>query len=423
MNLSRRVTRRRTSAVARNEDYFEEFAPHSRYKHLILKAYFEAWLRKLGLRKGAGPTLCYVDACAGRGADDEGNAGSPVIAALAAQEASKQMSTMRAKVPSISVIAVEKDEDHYALLLENLRPHAPVAEALLGDLREHIAALQERFGDTPTLYFIDPFGLAPLQADVVRQALAGPRNEVLLLFADQAALRHFGAAIATESKAARAHRERLEAAESTLFPELEIADAAARAPKVAKSQKALEITRERAIHILDTAFGTPEWRAQVESVPEAERRDRFRALYAEFLLSCGASYVLDIPVFNEGGEHVYSLIHASKSGHVYRTMKEAVASALNKAPLPVEVVKAMRAQMSVPLEPVVAMLRERLAGGSVRWAENRNDRHAFSLKHYVLVETPMSYFQLEDLKWLLKPFRQSGQVEVYAFPPRQDASS
>jgi hypothetical protein len=66
--------------VARSKEHFEEFAPHSRYKHLILKFYFEAWLRKLGLRRGAAATLCYVDACAGRGADEEGNAGSPVIA-------------------------------------------------------------------------------------------------------------------------------------------------------------------------------------------------------------------------------------------------------------------------------------------------------------------------------------------------------
>lgn len=409
--------------MARSDDHFEEFAPHSRYKHLILKAYFDAWLRKLGLRQSAGPTLCYVDACAGRGADDVGNAGSPVIAALAAGQASRQMTTMRGTAPSISVIAIEKDEAHYELLVENLRPYAPAAEALLGELREHLPELATRFGDTPTLYFIDPFGLAPLQADVVRRALAGPKNEVLLLFADQAALRHFGAAMAMESKAARAHRERLEAAPLTLFPDLEIAEAAARAPKVARSQKALEITKERAIEILDTAFGGPAWRAEVESVPDAERRARFRSLYAEFLRICGASYVLDIPVFNEAGEHVYTLIHASKSEYGYRTMKEAVAWALNNAPLPAEVIDAMRVEMSVPLEPVVDMLRERLAGRTERWAEDRNDRRAFSLKHYVLVETPIPCFQLDELKSLLKPFRQPGRTEIYAFPSSQAVAS
>jgi three-Cys-motif partner protein len=407
--------------VARSEDHFEEFAPHSRYKHLILKAYFEAWLRKLGLRQSAGPALCYVDACAGRGADEEGNAGSPMIAALAAGEASRQMTAMRGSAPSISVIAIEKEEDHYELLAENLKPHAPAAEALLGELREHLPPIETRFGETPTLYFIDPFGLAPLQADVVRRALGGPKNEVLLLFADQAALRHFGAAMAKESKAARAHRERLEAATLTLFPDLEIAEAAVRAPKIARSQKALEITKERAIEILDTAFGSPSWRADVESVPELERRARFRSLYAEFLRSCGASFVLDIPVFNEDGDHVYTLIHASKSEHGYRAMKEAVAWALNHAPLPAKVVDAMRANMSVPLEPMLTMFRERFAGRSERWAGDRNDRRAFSLKHFVLTQTALPCFQLDDLKALLKPFRLPGRTEVYAFPPAKSS--
>lgn len=405
--------------MARSDDHFEEFAPHSQYKHLILKAYFDAWLRKLALRPGAGTSLCYVDACAGCGADDVGNDGSPVIAAMAAGEAWRQVTAMRGAAPAISVIAIEKDFAHHERLAENLRPYAPAAEALLGELREHLPILGTRFGETPTLYFIDPFGLAPLQADVVRQALAGPKNEVLLLFADQAALRHFGAAMATESKAARQHREQLEAAPLTLFPDLILAEAAARAPRVARSQKALEITKERAIEILDTAFGSPVWRAEVESVQEGERRARFRSLYADFLRTCDAPYVLDIPVFNEDGEHVYTLIHATKNAHGYRTMKEAIAWALNKAPLPPAVVDAMRVEMSVPLEPVVAMLRARLAGRSERWAEDRNDRRAFSLKHYVLVETLIPYFQLDELKALLKPFRQPGRTEVYSFPSRE----
>lgn len=409
--------------MARSDDHFEEFAPHSQYKHLILKAYFDAWLRKLALRRGAGPSLCYVDACAGCGADEAGNDGSPVIAALAAGEASRQVTAMRGAAPSIWVIAIEKDRGHHAVLTENLKPYAPAAEALLGELREHLQPLETRFGDTPTLYFIDPFGLAPLQADVVRRALAGSKNEVLLLFADQAALRHFGAAMATESKAAREHRERLEAAPLTLFPEMEFAEAAARAPKVARSQKALEITKERAIEILDTAFGSPAWRAEVEAVAEVERRARFRSLYADFLRTCDARYVLDIPVFNEDGEHVYTLIHATKSEHGYRTMKEAVAWALNKAPLRPEVVEAMRVEMSVPLEPVVTLLCERLAGRTERWAEDREDRRAFSLKHYALVETPIAYFQLDALKALLKPFRVPGRTEVYAFPPHQAVAS
>lgn len=402
--------------MVQSDDHFEEFAPHSRYKQLVLKAYFDAWLRKLGLRPGAGATLCYVDACAGRGADGAGNDGSPVIAARAASEASRQMTAMRGAAPSISVIAIEKEATNHAALLDNLAAFAPAAEALLGELRDHLPALEERFGETPTLFFVDPFGLAPLQADVVRRALAGAKNEVLLLFADQAALRHFGAAMATESKAAREHRKQVEAAPLMLFPDFELKEAAARAPRVAKSQKALEITRKRAIEILDAAFGGSTWRANVESVADTARRARFRQLYADFLRTCEAEFVLDIPVFNEDGEHVYTLIHATKNENGYRTMKEAVASALNKAPLPERVVAAMKAEMAVELPPIVEMLRTRFAGETVRWAEDEHARSAFSLKRFVLVETPIQSFQLGELQELLKPFRQPGRTIVYTFP-------
>jgi hypothetical protein len=133
--------------------------------------------------------------------------------------------------------------------------------------------------------------------------------------------------------------------------------------------------------------------------------------------------VLDIPVFNEHGEHVYTLIHATKHRHGYRTMKEAVASALKKAPLPESVVSAMRAEMSVDLASLVTMLCERLAGRTVRWAEGTNDRETFSLKHFVLVESPIHPFQLAELERMLRPFREPGRAKVYTFPATNTAAT
>jgi hypothetical protein len=68
--------------VTKSRKHFDEFRPHSRHKHFILKSYFEAWGRKLLLRPGGGTTVCYVDACAGPGIDDAGNHGSPGIPRL-----------------------------------------------------------------------------------------------------------------------------------------------------------------------------------------------------------------------------------------------------------------------------------------------------------------------------------------------------
>jgi len=78
--------------MSQSKRHFEEFQPHSKHKHLILQQYFLAWGHKLGLRLGAGTVILYVDACAGRGRDDLGNHGSPLIAAVAAAVAQENVS-------------------------------------------------------------------------------------------------------------------------------------------------------------------------------------------------------------------------------------------------------------------------------------------------------------------------------------------
>jgi hypothetical protein len=81
--------------VSRSRKHFDEFKPHSKHKHLILGHYFAAWGHKLGLRDGAGNLILYVDACAGRGIDELGNHGSPLIAAEAAASAESNVGGRR----------------------------------------------------------------------------------------------------------------------------------------------------------------------------------------------------------------------------------------------------------------------------------------------------------------------------------------
>jgi three-Cys-motif partner protein len=61
-----------------HDEHFEEFPPHTRFKHLCLQFYLEAWVHKVGLGRAADDQLVMVDAFAGEGADEVGNHGSPL---------------------------------------------------------------------------------------------------------------------------------------------------------------------------------------------------------------------------------------------------------------------------------------------------------------------------------------------------------
>ena len=312
----------------------------------------------------------------------------------------------------VVVLAIEKAPKHYRALADNLAEFGPDVRALEGTLGDHLPAIKREFGGAPTLYFIDPFGVEPLQADVVRRALRGQKYEVLLLFSAQGALRHFGAVGKTETKATRQLRRRRE--QTTLFAEQEEAELAALAPAVARSGKALIDTQERSNEILNAAFGSTDWGSLIAATPPTERRDRLLTLYKELLASFGVPFVLSVPVRKQTGEYAYTLIHASKSVYARRTMQEAVTYALKHADLmPETAIEAMRGDMRVDLAPVLERLREPYAGQEVPWTPEGG------LKLFVLDTTDVWPFQLPELKALLKPCRRSGRgPETYSFPPR-----
>jgi three-Cys-motif partner protein len=399
--------------MSQSADHFVAFEPHSQYKHLILEKYFEAWGRKLLLSGTVGTSLRYVDACAGKGKDDSGNPGSPIIAARAAMAAEAQLASIRGTPFTIRVFAIEKVASHFRNLVKNLEPY-PVAEARRGTLADYLDETEKGSERSPTLYFIDPFGLEPLRADVVRRALRGGHDEALLLFADQAALRHYGAATAQESDMERRLRE-IEQSPG-LFPEFNARDRQTLEPQAAKSRRSRQLTGARAVEILTTALGNTDWEKIIQSTPRHQHRQVFLELYTKFLKACGARYVLRIPVLNEDGGHVYHLIHATKSGKGYVAMKEAVEYALKHGPLPVDIVGSMRRSMRADLQLIEDGLRSRFAGKTVRWAEVRETPPSLSLRRYILEATACFPFELDALQKRLRDCRLSGRTKHYQFP-------
>lgn len=397
--------------MAQSQDHFEgEFEPHTRLKHLILRTYFQAWARKLLLRPGATDTIFYVDACAGEGMDDAGNHGSPVLAAREAAIVEGQLRDQFGRDVHVRVIAIEKKPKRHKVLAENLKPFGDRARALRGTLGEHFDALTREFGDAPVLFFIDPFGIEPLKADLVRRALARDRAEVFLLFAEQAALRHYGIASAVEEDS---HPE--PEYTGSLF---EPTEQERRAEQVDRESRA-EARRDTAIpciEIMNAAFDGDQWFAEMQKVSAKRRRERALELYEEFLYKAGASHVLRIPVRSDANRHVYHLFHATKSKRGYRAMKEAVDAALKKAPVGITASETIRFQIRSNMHELERQVRKEFAGKTVRWGEDDKDKRQPSIKRFALEETPAYPSELNELRLRLAKLKTADKVWTYRFP-------
>lgn len=390
--------------MVQSADHFEKFEPHTLLKHAILRLYIERWARKLLLRPNAGTSLRIVDACAGRGSDDAGNPGSPLLAALEAAKARTQVSELRQVPVQIEVVAIEKKALYFRDLKQKLLPFGESVRALRGTLEDYIEEFAADFNHTPTLFFIDPFGLSPLKANAVGRALSGPKNEALMLFADQAALRHFGAYAARASDPS----EQV----SLDFGEVEVTQ---QEESGVERASALEITAEAAEEILDAAFGEVDWRSRIRKTPQSGRRQEFLTMYEELLHRLGGKFVLPIPVVDTRKSLTYHLMYASKSVHGLITMKTEIERAWNAAPVTGTSLDMMRFMVSCGIEQIERMVRQHFAGKIVPW---KSEDSKEEIKSYALGYTPAFPSQLSALQERLKALKLPGRKLVYEFPPR-----
>lgn len=398
--------------MTKSARHFDEFAPHTRLKQLVLETYLKAWARKLLLRRGAGGAVYYIDACAGRGMDDAGNHGSPVLAAREAAIVEAQLKAKDHRSVRVYVVAIEKVSAHFKALEQNLAPFGPSARALRGTLPEHMPALLAEMAADPALFFIDPFGIEPLNADVVYSALGRRQTEILVLFADQAALRHYGVLTAGDDGVDDSAGQ---FALDISFSEAQVAQhAASDAMRLAE----LQPTREACETIMNDAFGNADWRTRVDAVKPVNRRQEILDLYTELLHGAGARYVLRVPIRAAGNRHVYHLFHATRSAHGYVAMKEAVESALNRATIGASAVGTTRFLIRSDMAAVESRVRAKFAGRTVRWASDQKDGTAASVKRFALEETPTFPSEMGGLKQRLAPLRVPGlgQTIVYRFP-------
>lgn len=151
------------------------------FKHKLLQTYFPKFAGKAGSTE-ADRRLVYVDTHAGRGAYDDGTAGSPL---LVAQDVAGMQRLRR--IDCFFVEARKSNYEHLDDVLNQNMPEGAHWHTRQGRASDHLQEALTYAGDSPLFMFIDPYGLGPSFDEVVT-VLNRPRNgygsktEVLLNF-------------------------------------------------------------------------------------------------------------------------------------------------------------------------------------------------------------------------------------------------
>ena len=408
--------------MSQRTNHFEEFKSHTELKHAILNAYIVAWAMKLLMWRRAGSTLAIVDGFAGAGQDEAGNDGSPIIIARRAVEAMAAAEAANPPVadPKIHLIAVEKVRRNYQKLVRVMEPFAKLNPKLIhllpGELDEHIEEIVRATRGAPTFYFLDPYGVKGLDARTYSKALIGNHNEVFALFSDIGATRLHG--LVTADRADPSDEIESILSRPSLFPQFDAEDIADAEAAATRTNQALDLSIPASHAHLTRALGSDAWVAELEQIPPKDRPDKFLQLFRQALLAAGAKYVVAIPMRNDAGHRVYSLVHASKSKTGFVEMKTAVGKGLKESRLADSARERMLADLSVDLAEVISALQEVFPGRRFFWADQKSGE--VGLNTLVLQHSAMFPFQSKALKAELARkgiLKKIDRREVCEFPP------
>jgi len=417
------TARREPVAKARDTFFEGEFEPHTRLKHLIWDRYLKAWAQKLLGWGRAGQRLWIVDAFAGSGRDEAGNPGSPLIAATIARDiVAARRTAPGGPAPVVHVVAIEKDPKRFEELRKNLGEFTSgspqIAHIRQGTLADYINRMMQFIGSEPALFFLDPFGVDGMQADLLPKILSGPQNELFALFSDTGAARLHAVLDAEDVSADEAVARGMTG--PSLFPDFDAEDEAKVRAEAERRATALGYTRPAAKRILDEAFGGESWLEAIEAVAPEERPLKFVRLYMQLLLRAGAKFGIAIPVRDKKNRRVYHLVYASKSAQGFRTMKESITTALSASDLPSHVREEMVLDLNVDVESTITHIAQAFEGRTVPWTDSKN-KHAETVRNYALEHTGVFPQQCDEIRdALAKRYKTGGTARnpTLTFPLR-----
>ena len=186
----------------KSDRFFSRVLSWSEWKHEILKKYLHIWAFKLG---SAHRRLAVVDACAGTGFYEDGNAGSPVLAARWNDEP-----VMQQRRCQLIVHACEAQEETAAALRRSLGPwmsmNPPRAHVYQGSYGDALPTILSATRSMPEFFFVDPYGF-PRTEDIrpiLSDRLRGPTE--VLVRADPSMLARFSGWLRSRRRSDKAAR-------------------------------------------------------------------------------------------------------------------------------------------------------------------------------------------------------------------------
>jgi len=395
-------------AKKQRASHFALFRGHTVLKHGVLDRYVKAWIQIL---KRKHPKIWIIDGFAGKGMDDAGQPGSPLLLARSAAE-------LREEGAEVQLIAIEADRDWYQALKTNLATFdvdaggsMPVARLRLGTLAAEADEAFSLVGDAPVFVFLDPFGAEGLTLEVVKRALSLPKGEVFALFSHRAVVRHL-AVLRTDRRSDRALRA--VAVAPSLFPDLDAQWLARELAEAGRSDASLAPTKEAAERILVQLFGRKEEVDRILALPDSVWAEEVLKAYLRVLKGCGATHTTPIAIFDEEQQCTYYLIHGAKNPLAVFKMKEAVSAAIRKSALPAETKQRIRWAHRARIDEVVSAVRRQFAGEEVRWTNDPPT--SGSVRMFALSETRLFTDQIPELKDALEGYVIEKSPLRFRFP-------
>lgn len=167
--------------------FFEEATPHSRVKLRIYQTYLTPWSAKLGTRVPPGGTVWVVDGFAGRGRYRDGTPGSPEIAMMRSKEIAQNPAS-RYRLQCI--FGDQKAENRSMLRALAARYPECSAPILSGNFWDRVDHVRSFVGESPTLLFVDPYGLLGINFDSLERLTSrSPKLDMIVNFRSPSASR------------------------------------------------------------------------------------------------------------------------------------------------------------------------------------------------------------------------------------------
>ena len=184
------------------EEFFSDLKEWSARKLNIIEKYIGGFSKILGSKF---KEIYYVDGFAGRGLYENGEKGSPVLAAETAQTFRQSNSPF-----TLHCINVERDDDNFSNLCVETQRFGSLVKNYKGSFEENIETILHQITNNPAVFFIDPFGVKGTAWNSVEQIISRKDSTDIWIRFDHITVRRLAGFYESEAKDAQGKLQTLQ---------------------------------------------------------------------------------------------------------------------------------------------------------------------------------------------------------------------